>query len=75
MEVEAMEVEVKVEVGACTWRLFIPPRHFLCALPYTPNPPKMDQKGRFLGQNSVFDQNSKELFELLKYFVGFGPFF
>ena len=36
---------------------------------------KLPKKGRILAQNSVFDQNSKELLELFKYFLGFGPFF
>ena len=58
----------------CTCRLLTPQAPIWRPLGY-PTPPKMGQQGHFLGQNSVFDQNSQELFELLKYFFNSGPFF
>ena len=36
---------------------------------------KIAQKGRFWGQISVFDQNSKEFLKNIKYFLGYGPIF
>ena len=59
----------------CTCRLPAPPQAPIWRTPGYPTPPKMGQKGHFWGQNSAFDQNLKELFELLKYFLNSGPFF
>ena len=50
-----------------------PPRHRFGALLGTPPLQKWAKKVIFGGQNSVVDQNSKELFELLKYFFRFQP--
>ena len=43
--------------------------------PRTCTPPKITQKGHFLAQFSVVDQNSKEFLKNLKYFLGSGPIF
>ena len=59
----------------CTWRLTSPPPGTFDCAPKNGVPPKIAQKGRFLAQISVSDQNSKELLKNLKYFLGYGPIF
>ena len=59
----------------CTWRQDIPPPFLIWTPSGTPTPQKTAQKGCFWGQNSVVDQNSKELLKNLKYFLGSEPIF
>ena len=52
-----------------------PPHGTFDSAPQNCVPPKIAQKGRFLAQISVSDQNSKEFLKNLKYFLGSGPIF